>query len=75
MTAPDQHIRMIVVAHRGGSSEGYSVGLNGVTRIEPCDKPGMYCDIPYLRVWRGDVAVAEFCSHNIVGTYFEEPPR
>jgi hypothetical protein len=50
----------------------YIVGRNGVTRIEACAKPGMYCDIPFVRVWKGDVCEAEFCQHNIVGVYFAE---
>lgn len=48
----------------------YWVGRSGVTRIEACTKSGMHADIPYLRVWAGDVAVAEFCQNNIVGVYF-----
>lgn len=48
----------------------YTVGRNGVTRIEACIKPGMYSNIPYVRVWKGDVCEAEFCQHNIVGVYF-----
>lgn len=48
----------------------YTVGRSGVTRIEACTKSGMHADIPYVRVWAGDVAVAEFCQHNIVGVYF-----
>lgn len=49
------------------------VGRNGVTRIEPCTKQGMYSDIPYLRVWTGDACAAEYCQHNIVGIGFKEP--
>lgn len=44
-----------------------------LTRIEACTKPGQYCDIPYVRVWKGDVCEAEFCQHNIVGVYFGPP--
>lgn len=46
------------------------VGESGITRIEPCTKSGMHADIPYVRVWKGDVAVAEFCQHNLTGVYF-----
>ena len=53
--------------------EGYRVHKAGVTRIEACTKSGMHADIPYVRVWKGDVAVAEFCQHAIVGVYFKEP--
>lgn len=52
------------------SESGYCVGHNGVTRIEACTKSGMHADIPYIRVRSGDVAIAEFCQHNIVGVYF-----
>jgi hypothetical protein len=51
--------------------EVFRVGYDGVTRIEACTKSGMHADIPYVRVWRGDVAVAEFCQHGIVGIYFK----
>ena len=71
----NQPIRMIVVSQRGEETVGFSVGTNGVTRIEPIEKDGMYCTIHYLRVWRGDSVAAEFCQHNIVGAYFEGPPR
>lgn len=71
---PDQQrvIRMMVVGQRNGSAEGYSVGTSGITQIEEVDLPGMFADIPYLRVWRGEAVVAEFCRHNIVGIYFNE---
>jgi hypothetical protein len=50
----------------------YVVGRSGVTRIEACTKSGMHADIPYVRVWKGDVCEAEFCQHSIVGVYFGE---
>lgn len=53
--------------------EGYTVGHCGVTRIEACAKPGEYCDVPYVRVWKGDICLAEFCQHKIVGVYFGYP--
>ena len=28
---------------------------DGVTRIEACTKSGMHADIPYIRIWKGDV--------------------
>lgn len=49
----------------------YTVGFNGVTRIEATTKSGMYADIPYIRVWGGDKCLAEFCQHSIDGVYFE----
>lgn len=50
--------------------EGFAVGYDGVTRIEACQKSGMHANIPYVRVWAGEVCLAEFCQHNIVGVYF-----
>ena len=54
-------------------SESYRVGYGGVTRIEACTKSGMHANIPYVRVWRGEVAVGEWCQHQIVGVYFKGP--
>lgn len=51
----------------------FCVGRNGVTRIEPIEKSGMHANIPYVRVWKGDAPVAEYCQHNIVGVIFKEP--
>lgn len=53
-------------------AEQYHLGHNGVTRIEACTKSGSMASVPYVRVWKGDVAYAEFCQHNIVGVYFGE---
>lgn len=55
--------------------EGYTVGSSGVTRIEATQKSGMHADIPYLRIWKGDVCLGEFCQHNILGITFMEPNR
>lgn len=49
-----------------------AVGHDGVTRIEATTKSGLHANIPYVRVWKGEFAVAEFCQHNIVGVYFFE---
>lgn len=54
--------------------EAYRVGFDGVTRIEACTKSGMHADIAYVRVWAGEIAIAEFCQHNIVGVYFGASP-
>lgn len=53
----------------------FSVGSSGVTRIEACFKSGMHSNIPYVRVWAGDVCLAEFCQHSIIGVYFAPKPR
>lgn len=66
-----QPIRAIDIDAIPGVEGSYVVGRNGVTRIEACTKGGLHCDIPYVRVWKGDVCEAEFCQHNIVGVYFE----
>ena len=51
----------------------YVVGRSGVTRIEACQKSGLHANIPYVRVWKEDACLAEFCQHNIVGVYFAAP--
>ena len=66
-----QPIRMISVTDFGPDGyEVHQVGSNDVTRIEATEKSGMYANIPYVRVWKGDECLAEFCQHNIVGVYF-----
>lgn len=67
-----QPIRGIDVDTIPGVQTSYVVGFNGVTRIEACTKPGLHCNIPYVRVWAGDNCLSEFCQHNIVGVYFGE---
>src|SRR3546814_14186592 len=52
--------------------EMYRVGYGGVTRIEACEKPGEYCMLPYVRVWRGDECAAEFIQHKLIGVRSEE---
>ena len=52
----------------------FVVGRYGVTRIEAFTKSGMYSNIPYVRVWKGDKPYAEFCQHQIVGVYFAQEP-
>jgi hypothetical protein len=66
----EQAIREIDVFLSEEGSTVYTVGRREVTKIEACTKPGLHCDIPYVRVWKGDVCEAEFCQHNIVGVYF-----
>lgn len=67
-----QPIREIDVFLSEESGTVYTVGRNNVTRIEACQKSGQYSNIPYVRVWAGDLCLAEFCQHNIVGVYFEQ---
>lgn len=68
----EQPIRAIDIDSIPGVEASYVVGRNGVTRIEACIKPGVYSNIPYVRVWKGEVCEAEFCQHNIVGVYFDQ---
>lgn len=70
-----QAIRAINIDTIPDVQGGYVVGWSGVTRIEACQKSGLHANIPYVRVWKGDVCEAEFCQHNIVGIYFAEEPR
>lgn len=68
-----QPIRAIdVYTSPDNGQQYYRVGRCGVTRIEACQKSGLHANIPYVRVWKGDVCEAEFCQHNIVGVYFGE---
>ncbi len=68
----NQPIRAIEIDTIPDVQACYAVGRNGVTHIEACTKSGLHADIPYVRVWKGDVCEAEFCQHNIVGVYFAE---
>lgn len=76
----DQEIRLVQIDNivgLGPFGEGaaYVVGTDGVTRIEACTKSGMHANIPYVRVWREDECLAEFCQHNIAGIYFDCSPE
>lgn len=67
----NQPINQITIYDCGsGDAESYIVGYGDVTRIEATTKSGMHADIPYVRVWKGNVAFAEFCQHNILAVYF-----
>lgn len=68
---PDAEIDIVQIDTIPEQQGQYQVGSNGVTHIEAMTKPGPHCNIPYVRVWAGDHAVAEFCQHNIVGVYFK----
>lgn len=70
---PDAEIRHIQIDNIPEMQSGYTVGEQGVTRIEAFTKSGLHADIPYVRVWAGDQPLAEFCQHNIVGVYFARP--
>lgn len=58
----------------------HRVGRAGVVRIEATTKPGLHCDIPYVRVWGeslpsfgGEYVMAEYCQHNIIGVHYAKP--
>ncbi len=72
----EQPIKQIVVSIDSGGYpyETWIVGSNGVTRIEPCIKSGLYSNLPYIRVWKDDHCEAEFCQHNLLGVYFGPRP-
>lgn len=65
----EQPIRSVEI----DDESSYTVGSGSVTRIEATTKSGMYADLAYVRVWAGDVALAEFCQHNVKGVYFDPP--
>ena len=71
----EQTIRAIDVPPVPEAGFSYRVGTSGVTRIEACTKSGMHADVPYVRVWKGDICEAEFCQHNIAGVYFASSPQ
>lgn len=73
---PVQQPIRAITAYIGADREAieYAVGVAEVTLIEACTKPGLHCDIPYVRVWSGFVCEAEFCQHNIIGVYYEAAP-
>lgn len=63
-------IAAIISPDGPNDAQTWVVGCLGVTRIESTKKSGMHADIPYIRVWKGDVAAAEYCQHNIIGIEF-----
>ncbi len=71
----NQEIKEILIDTIPESQASYAVGRSGVTRIEACTKSGMHANIPYVRVWAGDICLAEFCQHSIVGVYFSSTPH
>jgi hypothetical protein len=55
------------------AEEGYTVGTGGVTYIAKTEKAGMYCNIPYISVYKGDQLLAEMCQHNVEVVVFTLP--
>lgn len=52
----------------------YCVGQHGTTRIEKAGKEGPHSYLPYVRVFKGEHVVAEFCQHMLNGVYFKSTP-
>ncbi len=66
-----QPITAIRAPDTGGHESWYVVGEGStVTRIEACQKSGLHANIAYVRIWEGEHCVAEFCQHDLLGTYF-----
>lgn len=59
-----------IASVRLDSQNTVRVGHQEVTRIEGTSKSGMYADIPYIRVWRGNTLAAELCQHNVQAVTF-----
>ncbi len=70
----EQPIREVVVRYDDYQNHAcglaYCVGMDGVTRIEACGKNGEYATIPYLRIWSGDICLAEYCQHQVAAVTF-----
>lgn len=67
----DQVVRSIQYYNSHDGMNGYTVGRNGVTKIEPTYKCGEMSYIPYFRVWAGEKALAEICQHKIDAVYYD----
>lgn len=63
----------IVWCDLGGECVEKVVGTAGVTRIEKTVKSGLHSDLPYVRVWAGDVVQSEHCQHALTGVFFRVP--
>lgn len=52
---------------------GATVGVHGVTRIEPYEETGEMAMVTWFKVWKGDVLIARLnCAHMAEITYSEE---
>lgn len=68
-----QPIVEIILGDLGEGVETYKVDRGGCTRIEPIEKNGEYCMIPWVRVWAGEVVLFEACQHRLVGIVYGPP--
>lgn len=70
--SPD--ISSIDLGDFGQGHESFTLGVFGVTRIQKTSKPGEYCNIPYVRVWKDDAMIFEVCQHKLCGVSFRVSP-
>ena len=51
-------------------SPEYCVGKYGITKIEAYGEPGMYCDLPWVRIFKGDEVVVRISCYELAGIYY-----
>jgi hypothetical protein len=68
-----QDVQAITFPAPYGQIGEYEINLDGVTHIEQVNRPGLHCDIPYLRVWKDDVCLAELSQHGVIHVRFVDP--
>ncbi len=47
------------------------VGRDGVTKIECYGEGGMHCDIPWMRVFRGERISKRVSAHSVAEVYYK----
>jgi len=52
-------------------SPEWAVGKYGVTKIEAYGEPGMYCDIPWVRVFKDDDVAHRVCCHELASINYK----
>ena len=78
-----QPIAFITVKENAAGMEGYTVGNDGITKIDITWKPlalawwGFWrrdprptVMTPFVRVWRGETCVGDWSQHRLQGIYF-----
>jgi hypothetical protein len=72
MTILEQDKRPIVTIEELGRTEGYyiwTVGRNGITKIEPYGENGHMAPIPWLAIWKGEEITARVPADKFVIHY------
>ena len=69
-TEPTIDYVLVMAPIEGDEGIGWRVGYRGVTRIDFTEKTGVYSNIPYIRVWKGDALFAEYARHKCVGVEY-----